>query len=131
LATVAYTPKTHPGAVRLLVKKGFKVYKAGNTVISSYQTALKQALDPKVKALIYCDLDRALHWMRTYPEELRKIAETTPENDLVLIGRTKRAFETHPETQKLTEGIGNMVSSKILGFNNTHDILGTTWIMTP
>ena len=69
--------------------------------------------------------------MRSYPEELKQIAETTPENDLVLIGRTKRAFETHPETQKLTEGIGNMVSSKILGFNNTHDILGTTWIMTP
>ena len=104
-ATVAYTPRTHPETITLLTKKKYSVYKAGNTVISSYQTALKQALDLKVDALIYCDLDRALHWMRTYPKELRKIAETPPENDLVLIGRTKRAFETHPETQKLTEGI--------------------------
>ncbi len=69
--------------------------------------------------------------MRSYPDELKQITETPHENDFTLIGRTKRAFDTHPETQRLTEGIGNLVSSKALGFKNTLDVLGITWIMTP
>ncbi len=38
---------------------------------------------------------------------------------------------THPETQVMTEKIGNIVASKTLGFAETRDILGTTWILTP
>ncbi|MCX6653670.1 MAG: hypothetical protein NTY03_00965 [Candidatus Bathyarchaeota archaeon] len=38
---------------------------------------------------------------------------------------------THPETQVCTEKIGNMVASKTLGFAETRDILGTTWILAP
>jgi len=49
----------------------------------------------------------------------------------VLIGRTRRAFETHPETQTITEGIGNTLASNVLGFQETRDVLGTTWILTP
>jgi hypothetical protein len=49
----------------------------------------------------------------------------------VLIGRTRRAFETHPETQTMTESIGNTVTSQVLGFTEPRDVLGTTWILTP
>ncbi len=30
-----------------------------------------------------------------------------------------------------TEGIGNIVASKVLGFTETKDVLGTTWLLTP
>jgi hypothetical protein len=73
--------------------------------------------------LFYCDFDRALHWIKTYPEELTQIVESPPDNDYVLIGRTKRAFQTHPKTQTMTEGIGNTLASKMLNFPETRDIL--------
>jgi hypothetical protein len=130
-AIVAYTPQTHPDAVTLLEKKGYMVYKAGDSVISCYQIALSKAIDNDVNTLFYCDLDRALHWIKSYPDELKQILDTPIENDFTMIGRTKRALETHPETQILTEAIGNMVASNVLGFDKIPDILGTTWIMTP
>jgi hypothetical protein len=130
-ASVAYTPKTHHDTVTLLKDNGYSAFKAKDTVISSYQTALTASTRSNVDRIFYCDLDRALHWIKTYPNELRTLAEPSPPNDFVLIGRTKRAFETHPETQTLTEGVGNTLTSKVLGFQETRDILGTTWILTP
>jgi len=88
-------------------------------------------LTPKTDSLFYCDFDRALHWIKSHPQELEALATTNQENDFVLIGRTRRAFETHPETQTITEGIGNTLALKILGFHETRDVLGTTWILTP
>ena len=129
-ATVAYTPQTHPDIIKLLANNRFSVYKAGDSVISTYQTAFNNALNNNLSSLFYCDLDRALHWMRSYPEELKQITQTPSNHDFILIGRTKRAFDTHPQTQTLTEGIGNVVASKVLGFKKTSDILGTTWILT-
>ena len=130
-ATVAYTPRTHPDIIKLLVKNRYRVNKAGDSVISTYQSALKQTLDHGPNSIFYSDLDRALHWMKSYPAEFKQIAQSPPNHDFVLIGRTKRAFDTHPETQTLTEGIGNVVASKVLRFKKTGDILGTTWILTP
>jgi hypothetical protein len=40
--------------------------------------------------------------METYPDEFNKIIKTSAENDFVLLGRTRGAFDTHPETQTLT-----------------------------
>ena len=130
-ASVAYTPKTHHDTVTLLKDNRYSAFKAEDTVISSYQTALTTSIRSNVDRIFYCDLDRALHWIKAYPNELRTLAESFTQNDFVLIGRTKRAFETHPETQTLTEGIGNTLTSKVLGFPETRDILGTTWILTP
>jgi len=100
-------------------------------VISSYQTALSKFSWSNGDRIFYCDFDRALHWIKTYSEELKQLAKSPPENDYVLIGRTKRAFQTHPETQTMTEGIGNKLVSKMLSLAETRDILGTTWILTP
>ena len=53
------------------------------------------------------------------------------EADFTLVGRTRRALDTHLMTQALTEGIGNTLTSKMLSFPETRDVLGTTWILTP
>ena len=36
---------------------------------------------------------------------------------------------THPETQTLTETTANTLASKVLGFPETRDVLGTTWML--
>jgi len=128
---MAYTPKTHPKTVSLLKERGYRTFKAEDTVVSCYQTSLSQSLEPITGDIFYCDLDRALHWIRNYPKEFEALIEPSNHADFTLIGRTKRAFETHPETQTLTEGIGNIVASNVLGFSKTRDVLGTTWILTP
>jgi hypothetical protein len=130
-ASVVYTPKTHPDEVAQLEEIGYQTFKADETVINTYQVALKQACDSKTSNILYCDLDRALHWMKTYPDEILKFIQTPIKNDFILFGRTKRAFNTHPETQTLTEGIGNKITSKLLDFPDTRDVLGTTWLLTP
>ena len=68
---------------------------------------------------------------QAYHEELKQLTESPPGNGFVLLGRTRRAFVTHSETQTLTEGIGNTLTSKMLSFPETRDVLGTTWILTP
>lgn len=54
-----------------------------------------------------CDWDRALHWAEFYPDELRTIVAAIPRHDLLILGRTARAFATHPRVQRDTEAIVN------------------------
>ena len=61
------------------------------------------------------DMDRLLHWAANYPEELRGTVARIPENDFTIIGRTPRAFMTHPSNQFETEFIPNKVFSLIYG----------------
>jgi len=128
---VVYTPKTHPETVSLLEERGYLTFKAEDTFVSCYKTSLNQSLEPITGDIFYCDLDRALHGIRNYPKEFETLIEPSTHTDFTLIGRTKRAFDTHPETQTITEGIGNMMASNVLGFQETRDVLGTTWILTP
>jgi hypothetical protein len=130
-AMVSYSPGTHPDTIRLLDEQGYSTFKAEDTVVGSYRTALAESIPQITDRILYCDLDRALHWIKNYPEELRTLTESIPQNDFILMGRTMRAFNTHPETQTMTEGIANTLISKTLGFPEAKDILGTTWILTP
>jgi len=121
--SVAYTPKTHPKTVSLLEERGYRTFKAEDTVVNCYQTSLSQSLEPKSGDIFYCDLDRALHLIRNYLKGLETLIEPSIHADFTLIGRNKRVFETHPETQTITEGIGNTLASKVLGFQETRDVL--------
>lgn len=78
--------------------------------------ALALALKFDAPFLMYCDGDRVLHWADRYPNELPRLVACLPENDFTIIGRTPRAFETHPGYQRDTEGIINRVYAAISGF---------------
>jgi hypothetical protein len=60
-------------------------------------------------------MDRVLHWARTYPEELKKVTAAIPGHDFLVLGRTRRAMETHPRNQVDTENLANKVFSLIVG----------------
>ena len=59
--------------------------------------------------ILHCDCDRVLHWAERYPEELARVAARVADYDLTVIGRTQRAFDSHPRIQRDTEAIVNRV----------------------
>ena len=61
------------------------------------------------------DFDRLLHWAEFYPDELRAILPRLAEYDFTVLGRTARAFATHPRVQRDTEAIINHVFSLASG----------------
>ncbi len=65
---------------------------------------------------IYCDGDRVLHWAEFYPAEFRAVSEAVQHFDFTVLGRTPRAFESHPRTQRDTEVIINRLFGQISGF---------------
>ncbi len=62
-----------------------------------------------------CDFDRALHWMARFPDEVHAMLADVPLYDFLIMGRSARAWETHPPVQKVTEDLTNLVFAKIYG----------------
>jgi len=77
--------------------------------------ALHLGLSSGASHLHYCDFDRVLHWADRYPDELASVREAISRHDYLIIGRTARAFSTHPRVQRDTEGITNHAFSLWLG----------------
>lgn len=127
---IVVTPSTNQQVINTLNNLKFETSKGSKTIISAYKKALKQALTNNPKHIFYCDFDRILHWASTYPNEFKKITNSYFDHDFLLIGRTARAFKTHPETQAVTEGIANQLASKILGFKENRDIISACWRAT-
>lgn len=65
--------------------------------------ALKHGLELNSNYFHYCDLDRILYWAKFYPDELISVTRLIPSYEFLIFGRTPRAFDTHPELQRITE----------------------------
>jgi hypothetical protein len=102
--------------------------------IDTYKLSLTKTLeyidDPLRQNIFFIDFDRLLHWIHAYPDEITVILQKEFNLDFLLIGRTPRAFETHPSTQKDTESMVNEIGSKILGFPTRKDLISTCSIFT-
>ncbi len=79
------------------------------------RAVISLAFESGVPLVMYCDLDRALHWVLTYPAEMARVALRIPEHDFTVLGRTPRAFDSHPRIQRDTESIVNCVYQMISG----------------
>jgi hypothetical protein len=77
--------------------------------------ALRLGLTTRCDHLHLCDFDRILHWAAHYPDELRQVVGEIATCDLLIPGRTERAFATHPTYQVETERLANLVFSKVYG----------------
>lgn len=66
-------------------------------------------LSGKADFFHYCDFDRLLTWMSKHPNELKEIVKEVADYSYIILGRTERAFYTHPiewiETEKITNKI--------------------------
>jgi hypothetical protein len=63
----------------------------------------------------YCDFDRLLTWGKNHLTELRNIVNRVPYHNYLILGRTERAFYTHPDSWIETEKITNKICSLLLG----------------
>ncbi|MBP2243052.1 hypothetical protein J2Z40_003640 [Cytobacillus eiseniae] len=68
----------------------------------------------------YCDFDRLLTWGNNHLDELKNIMNLVPNYDYLILGRTERAFHTHPKAWVETEKITNTICS--LELNKEVDI---------
>jgi hypothetical protein len=128
---VSVTPLTSPSIIETLENLDFHPSRGSNNVCDTYMQAFQQALHHNPDLVFYCDFDRLLHWARTYPDELTKTVNADVDHDFLLVGRTARAFTTHPKTQIMTEAIANQIASKASGFPRTRDIISACWRLEP
>jgi len=113
--TVITSQDTSPETIKALRENGCKVKtQSGKGVGEARRDALRTISKEKHGHIHLCDLDRALHWANTYPAELKQIRNIIPEHDFLILGRTPRAFETHPKPQRATEGLTNQVFALLM-----------------
>lgn len=79
------------------------------------RAAVELALQLSAPAMLFCDFDRALHWAEYQPDELAQVAARLAEHDFTVLGRTGRAFATHPRIQRDTEAVVNHVYASVSG----------------
>ncbi|MBI4318635.1 MAG: hypothetical protein HY675_09110 [Chloroflexi bacterium] len=73
------------------------------------------ALQSRFDTFHFCDFDRVLHWITHYPNELASIVQMIGGYDFLVIGRSTRALDTHPEIQVTTERRSNALLSAEFG----------------
>jgi hypothetical protein len=76
---------------------------------------LECALRLDAQVILFCDFDRVLHWAECYPDELACVVGDLAKHDFTVLGRTKRAFGSHPRIQRDTEAIANTVYASVSG----------------
>lgn len=76
---------------------------------------IEEACGLGAKHILYCDSDRVFHWVNHYPYELAHIIAMLANYDLLVLGRTERAFSTHPKSQQDTEQMVNHLFQQVSG----------------
>ncbi|MBZ0297790.1 MAG: hypothetical protein K8L99_34865 [Anaerolineae bacterium] len=76
---------------------------------------LKRSLQKTGSHVHYADMDRLLRWIELRCEEWQQTVEAIGQADCLVIGRTKQAWETHPQSLRQTEHIPNTLFSDLLG----------------
>jgi len=108
-----------------LSRSGVAVVRRGGERLDLYRAALAAAGE----YVMYADFDRLLHWERSYPAELEEIARREPRPELTIIGRTARAFDSHPACQRLTEGPANELFRHLFDVPPDTDVFASCWIL--
>jgi hypothetical protein len=114
---------THTGLVQVLRNAGALVDNRpaaaadGQKLGLARREAVALALADSPSFILYCDLDRALHWAEHYPAELADTCRRLQDFDFTVLGRTARAFLTHPRVQRDTEAIINHVFMLVSGLD--------------
>jgi hypothetical protein len=119
--TAFCSQETHPIILSLLREQGVSVHvdseaSAGIQRIGEVRRrTVRAGLEAGTSHLQMCDFDRAIHWVAHYPEELRAVISDIPNHDLLVLGRTERAWATHPPYQAETEPLFNHVFALTTG----------------
>jgi hypothetical protein len=113
--------QTHPAILYLLRQHDVRVeiddgepsgiYNIGDVRRETIRGGLKAG----TSHLQMCDFDRAIHWASRYPDELETVIAEIAHYDFLVLGRTARAWSTHPPYQAETEPLFNKVFGLVTG----------------
>lgn len=112
---ISVSEQTVTHTTKLLEEAGFHLshYRYGHYVGKNYKKALEFSLEGNTSHIQFIDLDRALHWINRFPDELIATIENIPSYDGYLsFVRTRKAFDSHPLTQRTTETVINAIASE-------------------
>ncbi|MFT4039771.1 MAG: hypothetical protein QM692_16440 [Thermomicrobiales bacterium] len=132
VVTVAATVATDARVTARLRELGAIVVEGGPTGVAR-RAALEAVPADLPSANI--DFDRWLHWRAAWPEELaalpdtisRTVARHKPAPWCIVLGRTARAFRTHPPVQRLPETATNHTLSLRAG-RRLDAVSGAVWL---
>jgi hypothetical protein len=83
----------------------------------SRRAAVALALQHDAPCILYFDFDSMLHWAQHYPKELAETIELLPKYDMTIVGRTRRALASHPQSQRDTEILVNQAFARLTGYD--------------
>jgi len=122
LYTTSYfrcTDVTHRSVLGALERLGDVSIEVPGLIGRSRREVLRYARADGAETIMYCDFDRWLHWAWHYQRELidvpQAIDQRCPHAWYVCLGRTSRAYTTHPRVQRETEQLSNDVISLLVG----------------
>ena len=132
LVTVAATSATHPRVIERLTSIGVRVVPGGPTGVAR-RAALAAALPHS--CYFSCDFDRWLHWVTTWPDELHSLpariarmgSTVRSRPYAVVLGRSARAFATHPLVQRIPESGTNRALS-LAASRRLDAVSGAIWL---
>ena len=108
---------THPDLIVLLGSMATLITHPTSlaTVGRARRDSLALALQQPAGQIIYSDFDHMLRWIDDDPAELSAILATQPGTDLLVVGRSPRAFATEPARLRDTEAPVNRTYEMITG----------------
>ncbi|WP_100012140.1 hypothetical protein [Lentibacillus sediminis] len=113
---VAISDQTPADIGELLKQAGFSVFTVGKNGAANARRNILRLVQPYKYAFYhYCDLDRLITWALHHPEEFPQIQKQIMANDYLIIGRTEKAFSTHPLEWRETERMTNRMFSEEFG----------------
>ena len=132
LVVVATSPATDDRVTTRLQQLGVHVVPGGQT--GEGRRAALTAAGADQPACFSCDFDRWLHWARFWPDELAALPARLARLGgrgvspwYVCLGRTARAFATHPAAQRLPETATNRALSAAAG-RPLDAVAGAAWL---
>jgi hypothetical protein len=101
-----------------------------NTRGPLYRLALRGALRTRPPAVHYLDFDRALHWLRVAPRELRAVLRLASRHETLVIGRSELAHASHHRPLWATEVVANRLMADHLGIRGRLDLLVPSFVLS-
>jgi len=126
------TDSTHPDVIQALRDAGVCA-DVGPTGVPGIgqRRVLARAVQAGHEDMFYCDFDRWLHWAGSYPKELSSLPDRVSQDHagawFICLGRTARAWATHPVAQSLPEAATNRALFTVAG-KSLDATAGASWI---
>ncbi len=128
---VTTSPPTSPRMVDDLRAAGFHAgTPTANARGALYRMALRGALRTRPPAVHYLDFDRALHWLRVAPRELRAVLRLAPRHEVLVVGRNEQAHASHHRPLWATEVLANRLMADQLGVRGRLDLLVPSFVLS-